>query len=329
MASFDDVSHPTVTGAYGQPSDLDGNGRVAILFTPTVNALTPRGSDGFVGGFFYGLDLLDLGGSNRGEVFYAVVPDPAGVHSDPRGKAKILQVVPAILAHEFQHMIHFNERVLELGAAGSEALWLSEGLAQMAEELVARAHDARGDAAAAVRFREGNDDRARRYLEATDAASLIVATGQGSLAERGAGWLFTLYLWDVTGRGDILARLTRTTLTGTANVVAMVGQAWRHVLAGWGAALALDGASTPGMPFDYPTIDLQARFGGANGPYPLVPEVVEDGDFTRAGSLWSSSFKHYIVIPPSAAGTTLRLGGAAGGGAPTEAGLRLRVLRIL
>jgi hypothetical protein len=327
-ASFDEVVYPTVTGAYGQASDLDGNGRVAILFTPTVNRLTPRGAEGFVGGFFYGLDLLDRSGSNLGEVFYAVVPDPEGLFSDARAKGKILQVVPAILAHEFQHMIHFNERVLKLGAERTEALWLSEGLAQMAEELVARAYDARGNFLGAKHFRDGNDDRARRYLARTDSASLIVATGQGNLAERGGAWLFVLYVWDVDGQWDVLARMTQTTLSGTANVSAVTAQPWKQVFAGWGAALYLDALSSPGLRFTYPTIDLAERLSGPDGSFPLVPELLPEGDFTRTGSLWSSSLKHYIVIPTSPGSTVLRLGGAAGGNAPTDAGLRLRVVRI-
>ena len=34
----------------------EANDRVIIIFTPAVNRLTEPGSDGFVGGFFYGLD---------------------------------------------------------------------------------------------------------------------------------------------------------------------------------------------------------------------------------------------------------------------------------
>ena len=55
---FDDAIYPTVTGVFGSESDLDQNDRVIILFTPAVNRLTAPGSDGYVGGFFYGLDLL-------------------------------------------------------------------------------------------------------------------------------------------------------------------------------------------------------------------------------------------------------------------------------
>jgi hypothetical protein len=326
-ATFDGVIHPTVTGAFGATSDLDANERVVILFTPTVNRLTPRGSDGFIGGFFYGLDLLDRDGSNRGEVFYAMVPDSAGQFSDSRSRQLVLKVTPAILAHEFQHMIHFNERVLKLGAAGTEALWLSEGLAQMAEELVARVYLERGDPVAAEEYRAGNRVRARRYLSDPAAVSLIVATGQGSLAERGGGWLHVLYLWDRWGGDGVLGRMTRTTLTGVANVAAVAGEPWEDVLSDWGGALYAEGSSGGGYPFDFPSVRLRDLL-RSNSPYPLSPETLGSGDFFRGGSLWSSSVRHYIVVPPSSGFTAVRLGGEAGGNWPAGAALRLRVIPL-
>lgn len=326
-ATFDDVIHPTVTRAFGALSDLDDNERVAILFTPSVNRLTPAGSDGYVAGFFYGLDLLDREGSNRGEVFYAMVPDSAGVFSDARPRDVVRRIIPAILAHELQHMIHFNERVLKLGAPGTEALWLSEGLAQMAEELVARVLEEAGQSAAAEEYRVGNRIRARRYLADPGAVSLIVGTGQGSLEERGGGWLHALYLWDRRRDQDVLGRLTRTTLTGTANVTAVVGMPWRDLLADWMAALAAEGPADR-YPFNYPTVGLRTLLRN-QGPYPLSPETVGSSDFTRAGLLWSSSARLYIVVPPPGGFVALRLGGDAGGNAPVEAALRLRVIPLL
>lgn len=327
-AEFDDVIYPTVTEAFGGPSDLDGNGRIAILFTPGVNRLTSRGSDSFVGGFFYGLDLLDGDGSNHGEVFYALVPDPTGQFSDARAKARVLEVVPAILAHEFQHMVHFNQRVLKLGAASTEALWLSEGLAQMSEELVARAYAARGNATAVERHREGNRTRARRFLANPGAVSLIVTTGQGSLEERGAGWLHVLYLWDRGGGNEVLRRLTQTTRTGTDNVTAVMGESWPDLLADWEAALYLDNRGSVTFPFEYPQVSLRDLLTAQSEGYPLVPEFLGSADFARAGSLWSSSAHHYIVIPPSDGSVTLRLGGRAGGNASDAEQLRLRVMRL-
>ncbi|HKJ03569.1 MAG TPA: hypothetical protein VJ997_13970, partial [Longimicrobiales bacterium] len=241
-ADFDEIIFPTDTAAFGAPSDLDGNQRVVILLTPTVNSLTPRGSsgDGFIGGFFYGLDLLDRDGSNHAEIFYGIVPDSTGLYGDARYRQSVMEVMPAILAHEFQHMIHFNQRVLKLGADGTEALWLSEGMAQMAEELVARAYLKVGDAPTAEQYRDGNRKRARSYLGDPSAVSLIVSTGQGSLAERGAGWLHVLYLWDRGGGDETLRRLTQTIKTGTANVAAAMGASWPDVFSDWAASLYLD-----------------------------------------------------------------------------------------
>ncbi|HSM60962.1 MAG TPA: hypothetical protein VK849_09205 [Longimicrobiales bacterium] len=327
-ADFDEVIGPTITQVFGGTSDLDGNERIVILFTATVNGLTPRGSDGFVGGFFYGLDLLDQEGSNRAEVFYAMVPDPDGIFGDPRSKSEVLQITPAILAHELQHMVHFNERVLVRGAGDTEALWLSEGLAQMSEELVARAFYERGEASVGDSYRSGNLVRARRYLAGTSEASLIVATGQGSLAERGAGWLHTLFLWDAEGGDDLLGRLTRTTRTGIANIEATTGRTWLELFSDWAAALYLDDLGSQPYAFEYPSVDLRALLATSTGAYPLAPEVLGFTDFGRTGRLWSASFQQYIVVPPSSGRVALRFAGEAGAAAPLAAAVRLRIVRL-
>ena len=322
---FDEVIYPTVTDAFGSESDLDGNQRVVILFTPTVNRLTARGSDGFVGGFYYGIDLLpDREGSNHGEIFYSLVPDPAGQFSDPRPKDELLEVTPAVLAHEFQHMVHFNERVLMLEAASTEALWLSEGLAQMAEELVAREYELAENAFGTRLFREGNTGRARRYLFDPSAVSLLVAGGIGTLEERGAGWLHVLYLSAQKG-ADVLGQLTRTTTTGTDNVTARAGVPWEELLADWWTATYVDGREAVGPRLTYPGLDLRELLGD---DYVLGPETLGSADFTRSGSLWSSSVQYYIVVPTLQGSVTLRLGGEAGGASPSGAALRMRVIRL-
>lgn len=323
---FDEVIYPTVRNAFGDESDLDGNQRVVILFTPTVNSLTPRGSTGFVGGFYYGIDLLpDREGSNNGEIFYSLVPDPAGEFSDARPKQNVLEVTPAVLAHEFQHMVHFNERVLVLEAASTEALWLSEGLAQMAEELVASEYELAENSFATQLFRVGNSGRARRYLANPSSTSLLVgAGGRGSLEERGVGWLHVLYLAAQKGVG-VLGQLTRTTTTGTDNVTARVGVPWEELLADWWAAVYLDGQDGVASRLTYPGLDLREFL--AND-FALNPEALGSADFTRSGSLWSSSVQYYIVVPTLQGSVTLRLGGEAGGASPSGAVLRMRVIRL-
>jgi hypothetical protein len=325
-ALFDDLIHPTVVGEFGNASDLDQNDRIVILFTPAVNALTPRGATGFVGGFFYGVDLLpDATGSNRGEIFYALVPDPAGVHSDPRPKDALLDLTPAILAHEFQHMVHFNERVLVRGAEANEAIWLSEALAQYAEELAARAAEANGAPADEVEiFRAGTRARARRWLARPDTVSVVISAGSGNLPERGAGFLYLVYLADRFG--DALAGdLTRTTRTGVTNLEAETGTEWGALLSDWWSAVWLDGPDPESGPLVYPRFDLR---GFVKDPFPLQPVDPGGGDFARSGSLRSSAVAYYIVDPPVGGSTTLRLGGDGGGASAPQARMRMRIIRV-
>ncbi|MGE0159448.1 MAG: IPT/TIG domain-containing protein [Gemmatimonadales bacterium] len=323
-ARFDQVIYPRDTTTFGRPSDLDANGRIVILFTPAVNRLTPPGSSSFVGGFFYGVDLLpSSSGSNGGEIFYSIVPDPAGAHGNVRSKSAVANVVPAILAHEFQHMIHFNERILVRGAETQEALWLSEALAQMAEELVYRDYVALGDTASQTLFRKGVRDRSRIYLQRPDTVSVIVTTGQGSLPERGAGFLNLLYVEDHLGV-DVLSRLTKTTLTGVANVETATGEAWADLVADWWTATYTDLPTPAPGPLQYPDIDLK----GFLAPFPLSPTLIGAGGANFSGSLWSSSVGYYLVTPGPGAPLALRLGGEAGGAVSAQAVLRLRLVRI-
>jgi hypothetical protein len=323
-ARFDQAIHPRVTATFGGASDLDANGRIVILFTPAVNRLTPPGSSAFIGGFFYGVDLLPSSeGSNVGEVFYAIVPDPTGIHGSPRSKSSVASAVPAILAHEYQHMVHFNERILVRDATSQEALWLAEALAQMAEEMVARDYEALGDTASRTLFRNGARVRARQYLQRPDTVSLIVTTGQGSLPERGAGFLNLLYVEDQL-EGDVLERLTQTTRTGVANVEAVVGDSWPDLLADWWAAIYLDQPGPESGPLTYPDVDLK----GFLAPFPLSPTSIGASGAVASGSLWSSSVGYYIVTPGTGATITMRLGGDGGAGSPANAALRLRIVRV-
>jgi len=85
---FSNRLYPTDTAAFGRESDIDSNTVVMVLMTNTVNKLVSKTTcqnSGFVAGFFYGLDLdphyRTDSRSNKGEVFYSIVPDPAGVLS--------------------------------------------------------------------------------------------------------------------------------------------------------------------------------------------------------------------------------------------------------
>jgi hypothetical protein len=147
-ASFDTLIFPLDTAAYGAPADLDNNGRVLLFFTQTVNQLTAPGSDGFIGGFFYGRDLFPVAAqsallracpaSNQGEMFYLPVADPANLYNNFfTVKDSLFWEINATLAHEFQHLINASRRLYVTQTANwDEDVWLNEGMSHIAEELL-------------------------------------------------------------------------------------------------------------------------------------------------------------------------------------------------
>ncbi len=146
-ATFDTLIYPVDTHNFGEPTDIDNNEkRVLLFFTRAVNELTPPGLNSYVGGFFYSRDLFpkpagNVGGcaaSNVAEMFYLLVPDPAGViNQNVRTREFVRTVTAGIVAHEFQHLINASRHLyVNLGSSDFEEGFLDEGLAHVAEELV-------------------------------------------------------------------------------------------------------------------------------------------------------------------------------------------------
>jgi len=295
---FDDPIYETDVALFGQPSDIDGNGRVLILLTPKVNALTPRGSGSFIAGFFYGCDLVSrsrCSGTNRAEVFYALVPDPDGRWGDSRAASTVMNSVPTVIAHEFQHMINFARRNQTM-----ESLWLSEGLAHTAEEAVAGVLASRGETVLAQRFNSGNLLNARRFLASPAAVDLLTEEAPGTLEARGAAWLFLRYLRGHYGGDDLLRRLTSSIRSGVANVVAETGQPWDRLRVDFGIALWADhapelrGTTDPQHRFaDY---DLRAALGGV---FPLRPAQRTWSDFSVGYTLTTGGHGYNLLRAPS------------------------------
>jgi hypothetical protein len=219
-AKFDTLIYPLDEGAFGAPTDIDNNGRVGIIFTRAVNELTPAGSDQYVGGFTFSRDLFPKVGtdraeacetSNQGEYFYALAPDPLGtINSNPRSTDFVDKATVPVLAHELQHLINVSRLLyVNTTATAYEEVWLDEGLAHIAEELLFYREsrtaprtnldlDAiRARSAIVTAFNEdmiGNAGRYGSYLEAPNTSSPYASGDE--LTTRGAAWDFLRYLAD-------------------------------------------------------------------------------------------------------------------------------------
>lgn len=330
---FDDPIHSALVDVFGEPSDLDGNDRVIILFTPRVNALTPRGSGSFVSGFFYGCDLVSrdrCSGTNRGEIFYAMVPDPTGRWGDARSRVAVRAAVPPVLAHEFQHMIHFARR-----GFSSDALWLSEGLAHTAEELVADVFEARDQHTLAQSFRSPNHGRAQQYLGNPSAVSVLGEDLPGSIAQRGAAWLLVRYARGHHGGTDLLRRLTASTRSSVANIVHETGRPWRELTADFGVALwAADAPDLEG-PLDerytFPGFSPRQALSPVPGAYPLQVSLLPWQEVMASGDVASGSHRFFRVATPSGGAVpsvTWMLAGFRGVPLDGSSGLALSLVRV-
>jgi hypothetical protein len=271
---------------FGEPTDVDGNDKVVVLLSPVVNGLTDRDAEGVVIGFFFGLDLFPPNAagcpecrfSNGSEILYGLVPDENGIHSDPRTKERVLELLPGVMAHETQHMISFRYKVFESPLPALETLWLSEGMAHAAEEKGGDIVDLAGDGPLADDLYEANFGRALRYLLAPDSASLTSVEGSGTLGERGAGWLFLRWIADQYG--DFIFRdLTQSPNNGVSNIEGRTGESFFRLFADWAVALYADDLVIDGLADRYQVPKWQLRSivkvdppGGGDPVYALQPE---------------------------------------------------------
>lgn len=296
---LDDLVFPVDSAYFGAPADIDGNGRVVALVTPEVNRLAPRGGETFIGGFFWPGDLSDRAScpaSNVGEVLYLLAPDLEGRFADPKSAPEARRNAMEVAAHELEHLISAQRRIT-LGSGGFESLeevWLSEGMAHIAEEVVGLRAAGRGVrenlspgplgvGSAFATFIRTDFARLAWHMQAphrTPGLATDDPSGFGSLAMRGNAWLFLRWLADrfapEGGEGPLPGadepRLFRelagggpTHLSGIANVeraVRAMGAPtlWEELVAAYAPVLALDDAASGATADWLATWDLRGVF---------------------------------------------------------------------
>lgn len=313
--TFDTYHHPIDSDAFGAESDKDGNGVVIILMTDAVNALTPNCTDGRILGFFWGGDLLAVTGSNSAEVFYAMVPAPATSTCTSASRKQVVDRIKPTLIHEFQHMINFNQHVLVRGGA-SETTWLNEALSHLSEELAGRLipnSECAGFTSCRSQYSSGNLFNVWDYLEDTEATFLVVpGKSNGTLEERGAGWLFVRWLADQFGTDSLGNNVTRglvqTSLVGAQNVTTVASTEFPVLVGEWLLASYVDdlaGFTPASKRMTFTTWGFRKVFqdncctSGAAFPraFPTIPVPVSSATFpfSRSGTLRGGSGRHFLV----------------------------------
>src|SRR5439155_4055516 len=307
------------------PPDIDGNGKVIIVYTRTVNELTPRNSSSYIGGLTAPRDLFPTSstpggppvcpGSNAAEMFYMLVPDSTGaVNGNVRSKSFVLGVTVGTIAHEYQHLINAGRRIYVLhqsSATWSEEIWLNEGLSHMAEELTyyrsskntpranltpATIRSSQAQVDAYNNFFSGNFGRYRSFLGASAATSPYASNDD--LSTRGATWSFLRYAADRLGEtdGDLWFRLVNTPTIGLANLQGALGvdqTAFAALVRDWATSVYVDDFVGGVLgPYTQPSWNWRALYLGLCAQplaFPLTATGMIDATPTPAALIGGSS----------------------------------------
>ncbi len=354
---FDDLIYPTDTLWFGSPTDLNSDQRISIVYTPEVNKLTPSGSTGIVGGFFFGGDLIRRSEyptsndcrnqTNEQEIFYILAPDPNGtINGNARTTDGVRQVTRGTIAHEFQHMINQSVRQYNPAVKAFETAWLNEGMSHFAEEAVGRALRGFGDfqslnqndnnpnpnvAGDYQAFFRQNQNRFFRWAQRPDTASPTSNEARDQLAARGAAWAFLRWVADHYSNGNARSFFRRLAVgpeTDIPNLLLRAGnRPFDELVGGWLTANYADNRGIPNLAVRYTYIswDMPNILAAANNNTP--PLLVNTFPGTYTSQALSGSGNYYLYQRPANSGpVTLDL--RTSQGQPlTNASARVWILR--
>ena len=294
--------YPRVTAVFGTESDIDGNQKINIVFS---DLLGPAQGNAILVGYFRPIDIAapadascSTTGSNGGEFLYVNALGnllPRTLHGPP--PAQVTEVlehqIPETLAHELQHLIHFNQRYLVYGTntAVGEETWINEGLSVTAEDIAGYGwYDAAGRNDAAVYLNRAQDGIPRHAD-----ASLTLWEGSPIGNYQGSHTFFRFWA-DQLGEG-MLGRIVHTTGVGRGNLERAIGIPFEWALAQW----------TTGLMFSNESFSPDPRFNFTTPAWTPLHQMLESED--EHGQPTRKGYLRYVPLGPSGVSVTLRTNG--------------------
>jgi hypothetical protein len=340
-ARFDTLIYPLDVAAFGEPTDIDKNGHIAIVFTRSVNELTDQGAFSYVGGLTFSRDLFPQIGttraqacpsSNEGEYVYLMTPDPSGtINGNRRSNGFVDTNTTAVMAHELVHLINASRKLyVNTAAPKFEVKWLDEGLAHVAEELLfyhesgltSRSNLTVFDLTTTSRIRNlyqadmsANTSRYREFLNASSSSSPY--RGADELTTRGGSWSFLRYLADRTAAadGDVWSRLVNNSAVGIANLQAVFGKDIASLVRDWSTSLSVDDLDAAAPELQQKSWNWHSVYGGVTASsalYPLTVTRMSATTSSYAGTVVPGGSASFTFSVPANGTATLTLDGQAG-----------------
>jgi hypothetical protein len=333
---YDDQVHDTNVAWFGDFTDLDGNGKVAILITHKVNDFGPLG-------FVSSTDLFPefCASSNDGEIYYSRAP--AGSYT----AAALLVDSPTLLAHELTHVIQFGRRKAATDPFNPQTSWEAESQAAFAEEVNGFVDTGRSSGqnyGGSVAFStgsfdaiwflgnfsvlalyqgwDGNENTANVSIPgAPEECSWVLA----NFNDPGAGpclaasdlrylmWIFYRWISDNIAVSQAEAQamnraLIDNNLTGFANFEDVTGESMADMLGAWAAMLYADDRAASLDPLvSLPTWDLPDVFQTVSDPSAsLEPRQVSFNAFSSDVTVRGGSSAYYVISGLNRPATSVR-----------------------
>lgn len=354
MNRFDGVLRAAAVGKFGALPDVDGNGRVTLLFTPAV---IPTG----MAAFSSAVDALGrttCPASDEGEVIYIAIPQVPDVAALT---ALLSEGTPAI-AHELIHVIE-SRRIAQGGAP--LAPWLAEGLAEVGMEIMGLveaglsaqadlgAADLGANGAAALAWLTPRFDRLSSLFGWDGATGRLVGAphgcslfGFGGLSvpcrddfAAGAAWSFMRYVVDrivlaaPSGEAGLLSGLIdlNPSTDGRVTLASITGSTLEELMVEWAMMLYADGriAAAVAPELQMGSWDLVDVFTSLPEAQRLVPNAHGFAPFAEAWSVVGGGTAYATVSASGAHGAlAIRALDAGGEALGSVLGPRMWVVRV-
>lgn len=272
----------------GSAPNVDGDGLVDFLITDIKDGWTEESTGGYVAGFFYSVDqyskaeLPILTQTNERDVLY--IDSYPGIYDG--SEINPLRPLP-VLAHEYQHLIHFNYND-KLG--NNEYIFVNEAQSNFAALLNGFfPHNSIGD-----------------YLTETNVPIFRWDRAGNVLPDYGRAAAFTSYLWDQLGFENA-GSLTQTSTSGFSAIQNVLnsnnsGLTFADLLVNWGLANLINDTENAGSSaygYKHPFLkNLKVNDINNSGPSFTNKQVmVEDGGINYLGLGQTSDIKITITSP--------------------------------
>ncbi|GAB4273732.1 MAG: hypothetical protein Kow0029_13560 [Candidatus Rifleibacteriota bacterium] len=246
----------------------------------------------YTAGYFYGGDLYPSGTpeadySNEKKMFY--LQAPTETVTDVQYE---IDTMASTMAHEFQHMIHFQQNQ-------NDEAWLDEAMSGYAEYI--------------NNYKIENGKNQSKALQVNQFFDSINSTSltswAGNHAAYGQVYLFGVWLAQNYGSNGSVQNLLSQSATGATAVAAFTGQPFDTVFAKFMMALAVN--DTAGGVYGFKGLDLKGTYSFWAGlsDVTLTGPRMTNVDFTgtTSGNLTVSSYAGAYILLSNGSGTTLNV----------------------